>query len=60
MSLALFVYAANWYYLTYRWLRLRRAPPAATTAPSSIPLVTVQIPVYNERYVVRRLLSAVA
>ncbi|MGQ0796910.1 MAG: cellulose synthase family protein [Methanobacteriota archaeon] len=60
MSLALFAYAANWYHLTYRWLRLRRARPASTTAPSSIPLVTVQIPVYNERYVVRRLLSAVA
>jgi cellulose synthase/poly-beta-1,6-N-acetylglucosamine synthase-like glycosyltransferase len=43
-------------------LRLdRRLPalPAATLAPAFTPHVTVQLPLYNERYVVERLLNAV-
>ncbi len=59
-SLGLFVYGCNWYYLTARWrhLRKRSLPP-----PPSRPVqakVTVQLPVYDERYVARRLLDAVA
>ena len=59
-SLGLFVYGTNWYYLTYRWLRLRKTARADTRIRGDFPHVTVQIPVYNERYVVGRLLEAVA
>ncbi len=39
------------------WLRRRRpAPPAAR--PGDWPIVTVQLPIYNEQYVVERLIAA--
>ena len=47
------------------WAGARRAPPAgrrdaASTAPRAWPRVTVQLPVYNERRVVERLIAAAA
>ena len=42
------------------WLRPRRAPSALpSTSPADLPLVTVQLPIFNERCVVERLLGAV-
>ena len=41
------------------WLYLRRKPtPAAPPLPGDLPHVTVQLPVYNERFVVRGLIEA--
>ncbi|MBI3160158.1 MAG: glycosyltransferase [Chloroflexi bacterium] len=57
---ALFLYGLNFYYVT--WLAYRthdRAVPEPL-AESECPLVTVQLPVYNELYVVRRLIDAAA
>lgn len=57
--LGLFAYGANAYVLValHRWGR-RRARP--TPPPLDVlPTVTVQLPLYNERYVARRLLEAV-
>ena len=57
--LALFIYGLNFFYLTFRAWRDRPAPiPAAP--PAQWPRVTVQLPIYNELYVVERLVDAVA
>jgi cellulose synthase/poly-beta-1,6-N-acetylglucosamine synthase-like glycosyltransferase len=57
----LFVYGLNAYVMVVlHWRHRRRAlaaPPPA--APAVWPSVTVQLPLYNERYVARRLLEAV-
>jgi cellulose synthase/poly-beta-1,6-N-acetylglucosamine synthase-like glycosyltransferase len=57
--LGLFLYGINAYILVviHRWSlrRPRLAPPAVAVWPS----VTVQLPIYNERYVACRLLEAV-
>jgi cellulose synthase/poly-beta-1,6-N-acetylglucosamine synthase-like glycosyltransferase len=43
------------------WLRASRRPAVpAPAAPAAWPTVTVQLPLYNERFVARRLLEAVA
>jgi len=57
-SLLLFGFGLNLLYLSWRSLRLRGpAPPPACAEP---PLVCVQVPVYNERYVVDRVVDAAA
>ena len=57
-SALLFGFGVNLLYLTWRATRLtdRWAPP---TVLANEPLVCVQIPVYNERYVAERVLDAV-
>ena len=59
---ALCLYGLNAYLLLgVRWWNRRRAEAAMPPAPpSEWPCVTVQCPVYNERYVVRRLLEAMS
>ncbi len=55
---ALFAYGLNFFYLTYlSWTRRARRPKAPP-APRVWPYVTVQLPIYNERYVAKRLLEA--
>lgn len=46
----------------YGWRRKRAGSAAAPPQPQrpDLPAVTVQLPIYNERYVVRRLIDAVA
>jgi cellulose synthase/poly-beta-1,6-N-acetylglucosamine synthase-like glycosyltransferase len=56
---ALFVYGANFMHLTWTALRSHNARPAARQ-PEEWPLVCVQLPVYNEMYVARRLIDAAA
>ena len=56
--LLLFIYGLNFYYLTY--LAIRLPAPSAPAAPTVWPKVTVQLPVYNELYVVRRLIDSAA
>ena len=42
------------------WMYLRRQPRSASPRPpAELPRVTVQLPVYNERFVVRGLIEAV-
>jgi cellulose synthase/poly-beta-1,6-N-acetylglucosamine synthase-like glycosyltransferase len=53
----LFGYSLNFLYLTWRALR-RPIGPIAAPAPVAWPVVTVQLPVYNEVYVVERLIDA--
>ena len=56
---ALFVYGMNFIYLTFIALRTGDRQPAATI-PETWPMVTVQLPVYNEYYVAGRLIDAAA
>ena len=57
-SVLLFAFGLNLLYLTWRATRLR-APAQRATVRENEPLVCVQIPVYNERYVAERVLDAV-
>src|SRR5437879_10191032 len=43
------------YFRYYKWARPAAVPPL----PDPLPMVTIQLPVYNERYVVERLVDAV-
>jgi cellulose synthase/poly-beta-1,6-N-acetylglucosamine synthase-like glycosyltransferase len=55
----LFVYGANFMHLTWVALRSKNAQPPAVI-PEEWPRVCVQLPVYNEMYVARRLIDATA
>ena len=53
----LFAYSLNFLYLTWRALRHPTADDPAPV-PATWPVVTVQLPVYNEVYVIERLIDA--
>jgi len=55
----MFVYGLNFLYLTVASLRARDRRPL-TAPPDVWPTVTVQLPIYNEMYVARRLIDQVA
>jgi glycosyltransferase involved in cell wall biosynthesis len=57
----LFLYGVNAYVMlaVHGWPRRRAAAAGPPPAPEVWPAVTVQLPLYNERYVARRLLEAV-
>jgi cellulose synthase/poly-beta-1,6-N-acetylglucosamine synthase-like glycosyltransferase len=48
------------YYLVYVYMRNKDKVPVAQGQFSELPVVTVQLPLYNEMYVVDRLIDAVA
>ncbi|MBN1639664.1 MAG: glycosyltransferase [Anaerolineae bacterium] len=58
-SLWLAIYGFNAFWLIWLYLTHRRPPPVCAT-PTDYPTVTVQLPVYNERYVVCRAIGALA
>jgi len=58
--LILSVYGLHRYALVYLYYRHRHRAPSPAPPPSSWPRVTIQLPVYNEMYVVERLLDSVA
>jgi cellulose synthase/poly-beta-1,6-N-acetylglucosamine synthase-like glycosyltransferase len=57
---ALGLYGCHRLFLVGLYYRNRRARPIPSKALSPLPVVTVQLPLYNERYVVERLIAAVA
>jgi len=63
-QMLLVVYSSHRFVILWRWWRAhrRKVAPGPTLAPhgSTWPVVTVQLPVYNERFVVERLIDAVA
>ncbi len=64
-GLAIYGFNALLYSIAYLWLRrrsrdLRATPEAPGEAEAFLPPVTVQLPIYNERFVVERLINAVA
>jgi len=61
--LVLFVlalYGLHRYWLVYDYYKYAKNIPAAPPAVISWPRVTVQLPIFNERYVIERLVDAVA
>jgi cellulose synthase/poly-beta-1,6-N-acetylglucosamine synthase-like glycosyltransferase len=59
-ALLVALYGANALGLAAQYLRHRKAQPPRPPEPETWPAVTVQLPIYNEMYVVRRLIDAVA
>ena len=55
----LLLYASNAYVMVATHWRHRRDPQPAPPMPDPLPVVTVQLPLFNERYVATRLLEAV-
>ena len=63
LLVCLSAYGAHRAYLLYLYTRYRPRPPAGPPdddGDDDLPFVTVQLPVYNERYVVERLIDAAA
>ncbi len=58
--LLLSIFGLHRLYLVSLYLRTRRAAPSDSPPPKVWPMVTVQLPVFNEMYVVERLIDAVA
>lgn len=59
LTFLFFIYGFNHYFLLSA-IRRYRLPPLGQDVSEKRPLVSVQLPIYNERYVVRRLVSACA
>ena len=56
-SVLITAYTCNFYYLAY--LSRRRKDRPATAQDAGEPSITIQLPIYNEKYVARRLVDAV-
>jgi len=56
--IAVFFYASHRYYMVYLYYRHQKDKPRLTRRLESLPRVTIQLPIYNEMYVVRRLITA--
>ena len=53
------VYGWHRYYLVYLYMKNKGRQPAPAGALEKLPIVTVQLPIYNEMYVADRLIDAV-
>lgn len=62
IGLWLSIYGLNSFILAFLYLHHRRDAPPTPPSPhrSELPPVTVQVPVYNERHVIERVIDAVA
>lgn len=57
--LFIFLFSLGQLHLTWHYLRSLRSPPPPPREIVEWPMVTVQLPIYNERYVVQRLIDAI-
>ncbi len=53
------VYGWHRYYLVFLYMRHRQNVPGPLPEPDPLPVVTVQLPIYNEMYVVNRLIESI-
>ena len=60
LLLCLSAYGAHRCYLLYLYTRYRAPGTPPGRAPQDLPFVTVQLPIYNELYVVERLIDTAA
>src|SRR6266704_4787245 len=60
VQLLLFAFSAHRVLVLRRSARARRRPVSPPVAPAEWPRVTLQLPIYNERMVVERLIDAAA
>ena len=56
--LVLAIYGLHRYYLLHLFYRHRGDGPSPAARLDPLPVVTVQLPIYNERYVVERLIRS--
>jgi cellulose synthase/poly-beta-1,6-N-acetylglucosamine synthase-like glycosyltransferase len=59
VSWIIMLYTLNFYYLAYHSKARRQKHKAIEISQASLPTVTIQLPLYNEKYVARRLIGAV-
>jgi cellulose synthase/poly-beta-1,6-N-acetylglucosamine synthase-like glycosyltransferase len=57
--IVLAIYGWHRYYLVYLYMRHKDNVPREGRAPGTLPLVTIQLPIYNEMYVLDRLVDSV-
>jgi cellulose synthase/poly-beta-1,6-N-acetylglucosamine synthase-like glycosyltransferase len=53
-------YGIHRYVLVYNYFRYRHRVPPVPPVPAEWPKVTIQLPIFNERYVIERLVDAIA
>src|SRR5688572_20925681 len=53
------IYGWHRYYLVYLYMKYKDRVPVDPPAPDQWPVVTVQLPIYNEMYVADRLIEAI-
>src|ERR671919_1748541 len=53
------VYGWHRYYLVYLYMRHKESQPVEPDPLDPLPVVTIQLPIYNEMYVADRLIDAV-
>ena len=53
------IYGIHRYYLVYLYMKSRGKAPKPPQQFAELPRVTIQLPIFNERYVVERLLEAI-
>ncbi|HBH60387.1 MAG TPA: glycosyl transferase family 2 [Nitrospiraceae bacterium] len=56
--ITVFIYSSHRYYMVYLYYRHQKDKPVLRNTLDKLPRVTGQLPVYNEMYVVRRLIAA--
>ncbi|MBK0382935.1 glycosyltransferase [Pedobacter sp. SD-b] len=55
----IFIFSVGQAYLIFSYLRAKKKTDVIPVMPPKIPIVTIQLPLYNELYVVERLINAV-
>ncbi len=58
--IVLAAYGLHRYWLVYNYFKYRQNVPGPASELQSWPKVTIQLPIYNERYVIERLVEAVS
>src|SRR4030065_1703263 len=56
--ITVFIYSAHRYHMVYLYYKHQKDRPKFSRRLDPLPRVTVQLPLYNEMYVVRRLIEA--
>ncbi len=56
--ITVFIYASHRYYMVYLYYKHQKDKPVLKSAFKELPRITVQLPIYNELYVTRRLITA--
>ncbi len=59
VMLMLFIYSMGQLHLTFAYLKARKTIDETTPAIENYPFVTVQLPIYNEEYVIERLIDSI-
>jgi cellulose synthase/poly-beta-1,6-N-acetylglucosamine synthase-like glycosyltransferase len=58
--LYIFLFSIGQLHLTWIYLKAKKRKPSITPESINLPTVTIQLPIYNEKYVVERLLDAIS